>query len=236
MIVKIFKNDDYASRAAADIIIAQISAKPNSVIGLPTGGTPVKTYQTLIQAFQEGRVSFKNVKTFNLDEYVGLDPTHEQSYRYFMNDKLFSHIDILIENTHLPCSEDPEKYDDEIIAAGGLDLQVLGIGNNGHIAFNEPGGKFDSLTHKQRITEETREANKRFFGNDINKVPEYAVTLGIKGIMNARKIIQLAFGKGKAKAIYDTVRGPVNVDVPSGVLQLHPDCTLLIDEAAAELL
>jgi len=236
MIIKIFKNDDCASRAAADIIIAQILEKPNSVLGLPTGGTPVKTYQTLIQACNEGRVSFKNVKTFNLDEYIELDSSHEQSYRNFMNTNLFTHIDIAMENTFLPSEENAANYDEMIKSAGGLDLQVLGIGGNGHIAFNEPGGAFDSLTHKQAIAEATIRDNARFFDGDIEKVPKFAVTLGIKGIMNARNIILLAFGKGKAQAIYDTVRGPVTTNVPSSILQLHPNCTLLIDEAAAGLL
>lgn len=242
MTVKIFKNDDHASRAAADLIIAQITKKPSSVLGLPTGGTPVKTYKTLAEACNEGRVSFKDVKTFNLDEYVGLSPSHEQSYHYFMNDNLFNHIDILIENTNLPCDggdiNDAEAalYDERIKEAGGIDFQLLGVGNNGHIAFNEPGVAFDSLTHKQKITEDTIKANARFFGGDTQKVPRYAVTLGIKGIMNAGKIVLLAFGKGKAQAIYDTVRGPVTNGVPSSILQLHPDCTLLLDEEAASLL
>lgn len=242
MKIKVFENEQFAAHAAADMIIAQITAKPNSVLGLPTGSTPVPTYKTLAVAVSEGRVSFKDVTTFNLDEYVGLNPAHPQSYRYFMNSNLFDHIDIDKANTNLPCDgsdltqEQAAQYDARINAAGGIDFQVLGIGHNGHIAFNEPGVAWDSLTHKQFITEDTIKMNARFFEGDINKVPKSACTLGIKGIMNARKIILLAFGEVKAKAIYDTVCGPVDNNVPSSILQLHPDCTLLIDKAAAALL
>lgn len=242
MIVKIFKNEEIVGRAAADAIIAQINKKPDSVLGLPTGSSPVSTYRTLAEACDEGRVSFKNVKTFNLDEYVGLDPAHEQSYRYFMNDNLFNKVDIDIANTKLPCDGSDlddataAKYDEKIESAGGIDLQLLGIGNNGHIAFNEPGGPLDSLTHKQKITENTREANARFFDGDVNKVPQYAVTLGLKGIMNARKIVLIACGEAKAQAVHDMICGKLTPDVPASVLKLHPDCTVYIDEAAAKLL
>ncbi len=242
MIVKTFENEEIVGRAAADAIIAQVNAKADSVLGLPTGSSPVPTYKTLIAAYKEGRVSFAGVKTFNLDEYVGLVPTHEQSYRYFMNDNLFDHIDIDIANTNLPCDgsalsdEEAAKYDEKIKTAGGIDLQLLGIGNNGHIAFNEPGGALDSLTHKQKITENTREANARFFEGDPNKVPEYAVTLGLKGIMNARKIVLVACGEAKAQAIHDLVYGRVTADVPASILQLHPDCTVYVDKAAAKML
>ncbi len=242
MNIKVFKNSAFATRAAADYIIAQISQKSDSVLGLPTGSTPLGTYKTLIEAFCEGRVSFKNVKTFNLDEYVGLSPEHEQSYRYFMNSNLFNHIDIDIENTCMPCDgtditdEEASLYDTKINAAGGIDLQLLGIGNNGHIAFNEPGGYIGSLTHKQKISQNTIEANARFFGGDVNAVPKYAVTLGIRGIMNARKIILLALGSGKAQAVYDTICGPVTAAVPASILNLHPDCTVLCDEEAASMI
>ena len=242
MIVKVFENEEFAGRAAADAIIAQISAKPNSVLGLPTGSTPVPTYRALSAACAEGRVSFKDVKTFNLDEYVGLNPAHEQSYRYFMNDNLFNHVDIDIANTNLPCDGSDldeataAKYDEKIIAAGGIDFQLLGIGGNGHIGFNEPGGAIDSLTHKQKITMATREANARFFGGDPMAVPEYAVTLGMTGIMNARKIVLIAYGANKAQAIHDTVYGRVTADVPASILQLHPNCSIYVDKAAAAML
>lgn len=239
MIVKVFENEEFAGRAAADAIIAQINAKPNSVLGLPTGSTPLTTYNALAIACAEGRISFKDVKTFNLDEYVGLDPSHDQSYRYFMNTNLFKRVDIDLANTNLPCDgsditdEEAATYDARIEAAGGIDFQLLGIGGNGHIGFNEPGGAIDSLTHKQKITYETRVANSRFFGNDPEKVPPYAVTLGMKGIMNARKIVLIAYGANKAQAVYDTVCGRVTADVPASILQLHPNVSIYVDKAAA---
>lgn len=239
MIVKVFENEEFAGRAAADAIIAQINAKSNSVLGLPTGSTPLTTYNALAEACTEGRVSFKDVRTFNLDEYVGLDPTHEQSYRYFMNTNLFNRVDIDIANTNLPCDGSDiddataATYDARIEAAGGIDLQLLGIGGNGHIGFNEPGGAIDSLTHKQQITHETRVANSRFFDNDPEKVPAFAVTLGMKGIMNARKIVLIAYGANKAQAVYDTVCGKVTADVPASILQLHPNVCIYVDKAAA---
>jgi len=242
MIVKVFDNEEFAGRAAADAIIAQINCKPNCVLGLPTGSTPIPTYKALVAACAEGRISFKDVKTFNLDEYVGLNPAHEQSYRYFMNDNLFNHVDIDIANTNLPCDGSDiddataATYDCKIKAAGGIDLQLLGIGGNGHIGFNEPGGAIDSLTHKQQITMNTRQANARFFGGDPLAVPEYAVTLGMKGIMNARKIVLIAYGENKAQAVYDTVCGKVTADVPASILQLHPNCYIYVDKAAAKLL
>ena len=241
MIVKVFENEEFAGRAAADAIIAQISAKPNSVLGLPTGSTPVPTYRALSAACAEGRVSFKDVKTFNLDEYVGLNPAHEQSYRYFMNDNLFNHVDIDIANTNLPCDGSDldeataAKYDEKIIAAGGIDFQLLGIGGNGHIGFNEPGTPFGSLTHVVELTESTREANKRFF-NSIDEVPTHAATMGIRTVMNARGILLIALGKAKAEIMKKTLCGPVTEEVPASVLQLHPNCTVYCDEEAAAFL
>lgn len=242
MKIKVFENENIVGRAAADAIIGEINARPDCVLGLPTGSSPLSTYRALISACKEGRVSFKGVKTFNLDEYVGLAPTDPQSYRFFMNENLFSRVDIDIANTKLPfdgsapCGADAAEYDEKIAAAGGIDLQLLGIGNNGHIAFNEPGTPVDSLTHKQKISESTRRANARFFGGDADKVPEYAVTLGLLGIMNARKIILVACGEAKAKAVRDMIRGRVDASVPASILQLHPDCTVLLDRAAAGLL
>lgn len=236
MEIKIFENDEMLGRAAADAIMAKVNEKADCVLGLPTGSSPLSTYKALIAANKEGRVSFEKVTTFNLDEYVGLSPEHEQSYRFFMNNNLFYHIDINIANTNLPSEPAPEKYDEKIKAAGGIDLQLLGIGNNGHIAFNEPGTPFDSLSHKQRITDNTREANARFFEGDMNKVPEYAVTLGLKAIMNAKKVVLVASGKAKAKAVYDMINGAVTADVPASILQLHPNCTVYLDKDAASLL
>jgi len=242
MNIKVFANKEAAGRAAADAIIAQINAKPNSVLGLPTGSSPIPVYDALAAACSEKRISFKDIKTFNLDEYVGLNPAHPESYRYFMNKNLFTRVDIDLANTNLPCDgsditdEEAATYDDRIKAAGGIDLQMLGIGPNGHIGFNEPGTAFDSLTHKQKLTQETLDANARFFDNDPTQVPKYAVTLGIKAIMNAKKIVMIITGANKAQAVKDAVEGPVTVDVPASILQLHPDCTFYLDAEAASML
>ena len=242
MIVKVFENEEFAGRAAADAIIAQISAKPNSVLGLPTGSTPVPTYRALSAACAEGRVSFKDVKTFNLDEYVGLNPAHEQSYRYFMNDNLFNHVDIDIANTNLPCDGSDldeataAKYDEKIIAAGGIDFQLLGIGGNGHIGFNEPGGTLASRTHVGVLTEQTRRDNARFFDGDIDQVPTHCVTQGLGTIMDSRAHIFIATGEGKADAVKAMIEGGVTQRWPASILQHHPDVTVLLDEAAASKL
>ena len=232
-------NEDYISQLIADEFIKQVNAKPNSVLGLATGTSPLKVYADLVKANQEGKVTFKDVATFNLDEYIGLEGTHDQSYRYFMNDNLFDHIDIDKSRTHvLKGVGDYEaymnKYDDEIASFGGIDLQILGIGSDGHIAFNEPGTPFDSLTHIAELTESTIKDNSRLF-NDISEVPTKAVTMGLKSIMNARKIVLIATGKNKAQAIYNLLKGPKTEEVPCSILQDHPDCTIYCDEDAYSL-
>ena len=228
------------SKEIAEEFIKQINAKPNSVLGLATGTSPLGVYANLVKANKEGRVSFKDVATFNLDEYIGLDGTHNQSYRYFMNENLFNHIDIDKSKTHvLKGVGDYEtylaQYDDEIASFGGIDLQILGIGSDGHIAFNEPGTPFDSLTHVAELAESTIVDNSRLF-NDISEVPTKAVTMGLRSIMNARKIVLIATGKNKAKAIRDLLKGPMTEAVPCSILQKHPDCTIYVDEDAASLL
>ena len=232
-------NEKEISALIAEEFIKQVNAKPNSVLGLATGTSPLQVYADLVKANKEGRVSFKDVATFNLDEYIGLEGTHNQSYRYFMNDNLFNHIDIDKAKTHvLKGVGDYEaymkQYDDEIASFGGIDLQILGIGSDGHIAFNEPGTPFDSLTHIAELTESTIKDNSRLF-NDISEVPTKAVTMGLKSIMNARKIVLIATGKNKAKAIYDLLKGPKTEEVPCSILQDHPDCTIYCDEAAYSL-
>lgn len=240
MIVKVFENEEFAGRAAADAIIAQISAKPNSVLGLPTGSTPVPTYRALSAACAEGRVSFKDVKTFNLDEYVGLNPAHEQSYRYFMNDNLFNHVDIDIANTNLPCDGSDldeataAKYDEKIIAAGGIDFQLLGIGGNGHIGFNEPGDAFVRGTHCVDLTESTIQANSRLF-DSIDDVPRQAFTMGIGTIMSAKTVLVMANGEVKAQAVHDMIYGPITPSCQASILQLHPNVVVVADEAALSL-
>ena len=232
-------NNEKISALIAEEFIKVINAKPNCVLGLATGTSPLQVYANLIKANKEGRVTFKNVTTFNLDEYIGLEGTHVQSYRYFMNDNLFNHIDIDKERTHvLKGTGDylayAKEYDNLIAKAGGIDIQILGIGSDGHIAFNEPGASFDSLTHVETLAESTIVDNSRLF-NDISEVPTKAVTMGLRSIMNARKIVLIATGKNKAKAIYNLLKGPKTEQVPCSILQDHPDCTIYVDEDAYSL-
>ena len=232
-------NNEKISGLIAEEFIKVINAKPNCVLGLATGTSPLQVYANLIKANKEGRVTFKNVTTFNLDEYIGLEGTHVQSYRYFMNDNLFNHIDIDKERTHvLKGTGDylayAKEYDNLIAKAGGIDIQILGIGSDGHIAFNEPGASFDSLTHVETLAESTIVDNSRLF-NDISEVPTKAVTMGLRSIMNARKIVLIATGKNKAKAIYNLLKGPKTEQVPCSILQDHPDCTIYVDEEAYSL-
>ena len=231
--------EEEISRLIAEEFIKQVNKKPNSVLGLATGTSPLKVYANLVKANKEGRVSFKDVATFNLDEYIGLEGTHNQSYRYFMNENLFNHIDIDKAKTHVLKGVGDylayaNQYDDEIKSFGGIDLQILGIGSDGHIAFNEPGTSFDSLTHVAELAESTIVDNSRLF-NDIKEVPTKAVTMGLKSIMNARKIVLIATGKNKAKAIKALLTGPKTIDNPASVLQDHKDCTIYVDEEAYSL-
>ena len=223
---------------AAQQYVALLKRKPNAILGGATGSTPLGLYAELVRLNKAGEISFKDASSFNLDEYVGLDCTHDQSYRYFMDHNLFDHIDIDKSRTRVPSGidvSDPAAYDKEIEAAGGVDLQLLGIGNNGHIGFNEPGTPFGSLTHIVELTESTREANKRFF-KSIDEVPTHAVTMGVKTVMQARSIILMAIGPAKAPIMKEMLQGPVTENVPASVLQLHPDVTVYMDYEAAKLL
>ncbi len=223
---------------AAQQYVDLLKRKPNAILGGATGSTPLGLYSELIRLNKAGEISFKDASSFNLDEYVGLDGTHDQSYRYFMDHNLFDHIDIDKARTRVPSgidTSDPAAYDKEIAAAGGVDLQLLGIGNNGHIGFNEPGTPFGSLTHIVELTESTREANKRFFAS-LDEVPTHAVTMGVKTVMQARSIILMAIGPAKAPIMKEMLQGPVTEKVPASVLQLHPDVTVYMDFEAAKLL
>ena len=227
-------------KKAAGRYVELLNRKPEAVLGLATGSTPLDLYAELARLCAEGRLSFARAKSFNLDEYIGLDGTHDQSYRYFMDHNLFDHIDIRKENTHVPSGfvkddAEAEQYDAEIAAAGGIDLQLLGIGNNGHIGFNEPLTPFTSLTHMVKLTDSTREANKRFFSS-IDEVPTHAVTMGIHTVMLAKSIILMAFGKGKAEIIKAAVEGRPTISVPASLLQLHEDVEVYLDHDAASLL
>lgn len=218
-------------------ICALIKEKPNLVLGLATGSTPLGVYKNLIKKYKNKKVSFKDVTTFNLDEYVGLDDTHNQSYIYFMNTNLFNHIDIKKENTFFPNNKtnNPEIYDEKIKDLGGIDFQILGIGSNGHIAFNEPNTDFNSLTHIVELTESTIKDNSRFF-NNINEVPTKAVSMGLKSIMNAKEIVLIALGKNKATAIAKLLKEEPNTNLPASILKNHKNITIYCDEAAASLI
>lgn len=241
MEIRIFDTMQQASKAGAEIIAQAMKAKKDTVLGLATGSTPVPMYRELIRRNKSGELNFADVRTYNLDEYVGLDGTHDQSYRYFMNDNLFDHINIDKANTHVPCGNgadhdaDAKQYDEMVEAAGGIDVQVLGIGNNGHIGFNEPADVFIKGTHVVNLTESTIDANQRFFARRED-VPKQAVTMGVGNIMRAKKVILLAFGKGKAEAVKAMVNGEIDPKVPASILQLHADVVVLLDREAAALL
>ena len=237
--MKIYVTEDYQamSRKAANILSAQVILKPTSVLGLATGSTPVGMYKQLITWYEKGDLDFSQVKTVNLDEYVGLEPTHEQSYRRFMQVNFFDHININPANTNVPdgLAADPAGecawYNEVIRKMGGVDLQVLGMGRNGHIGFNEPGNAFELETHVVDLTESTIEANARFFSSR-DEVPRQAMTMGIKSIMMARKILLVISGEDKADIVKEAFSGPITPQVPASILQLHPYVTLVGDKAA----
>ncbi|MFR8032792.1 MAG: glucosamine-6-phosphate deaminase [Lachnospiraceae bacterium] len=237
--MKIYKTKDYdaMSRKAASVIAAQMTLKTDSVLGLATGSTPVGTYKQLIQWYQEGILDFSDITSVNLDEYRGLSPESDQSYRYFMNHNLFDHVNIKKECTYVPdgLEADSEtacrKYDEIIEHVGGIDLQILGLGHNGHIGFNEPGDIFEKTTHCVDLTESTIEANKRFFEKEED-VPRQAYTMGIQTIMKAKMILLLVSGEGKAQILRDVICGPVTPRVPASILQMHPNVIIIADEAA----
>ncbi len=220
------------SERAANIIMQGICDKPDFVLGLATGSTPVGTYQWLIDGNRTGRVDFRQVRTVNLDEYVGLPEENEHSYRYFMNDKLFHHINIQKENTHIPngmaknLSKEGERYDKLIESLGGIDLQLLGIGNDGHIGFNEPDTVFIKETHEVILDESTVRANARFFANK-DEVPKRAITMGILSIMRAKKILLVVNGVAKKAILDQALSGEIDPHVPASILQLHPDLTVI---------
>lgn len=227
----------HASRMAANIISAQVIMKPDCVLGLATGSTPIGTYEQLIRWYEKGDLDFSQVHSINLDEYRGLSPENEQSYRYFMNTHLFDKINIDKTNTFVPdgLEPDPEKacrdYEEIIRAHGGVDLQILGLGHNGHIGFNEPGSAFEKETHCVTLSENTRQANARFFAS-MEEVPTEAYTMGIKSIMQAKKIVVIVSGESKKEIVKKAFHGPITPEVPASVLQLHNDVILVGDEAA----
>lgn len=241
MRILVCKNYEEMSKKAAQMILSQITLKPNSVLGLATGSTPIGMYKNLVDMYNHGIIDFSEVTTFNLDEYYQLPRTNDQSYYYFMHDNLFNHINVRPQNVNIPngmtsdVEAECEKYDTDIKSAGGIDIQVLGIGHNAHIGFNEPTISFETGTHLVDLKESTIEANARFF-ESADAVPKKAVTMGTGSIFKAKKIMLLASGEGKADAIYNTVYGKVTPEVPASILQFHSDIVLILDEAAASKL
>jgi len=241
MVIRSFKSNENLSRAAALVLASAIIKKPDCVLGLATGTSPLPMYKYLAELNLDGLIDFKDVSTYNLDEYWGLKGDHVQSYRYFMNENLFNHINIDKKNTHVPCGiaadskAECANYDAEILKRGGIDVQLLGIGRNGHIGFNEPDDYFTFETHKVALTESTIEANSRLF-DSVDEVPTYAVSMGMGTIMNAKTIVMLAHGKNKAQAVHDMIKGPVSPQCPASMLQNHPDVIVLLDEEAASML
>ncbi|MBI3318006.1 MAG: glucosamine-6-phosphate deaminase [Candidatus Omnitrophica bacterium] len=232
---------DEMSKLSAELIADIIRRKPRAVLGLATGSTPLGTYKELIRLHKQEGLDFSRVVTFNLDEYVGLDHGHPQSYHFFMSENFFKQININPKNVHLPDGTAKDIpafcrwYEEEIVKAGGLDAQLLGIGSNGHIAFNEPGSSLGSRTRVKTLDDKTRQDNARFF-RTMGEVPKYAITMGIGTIMDARQLILLANGAGKSDAISKTCEGPITAMVPATIVQLHPRATIIVDKQAASKL
>lgn len=240
MEIKIYENAAEIGVAAAELYKNLINDKPNAVLGLATGATPVPTYQKLIELYNNGEVSFKDITTFNLDEYCDLDKHDKNSYYTFMHENLFNHVDIKEENVNFldgnaeDCDAESKRYAEAIKAAGGIDLQLLGIGTNGHIAFNEPADKFTDEAFKVTLTQSTIDSNQQYFG-DV-PMPRYAMTMGIGSIMRSKKILLIATGEKKAKAIKAMVSGEVTPQIPCSILNEHDDVIIMLDKAAASLL
>jgi len=237
----ILPNSDDVAEFSCDLFARQLTQKPNSVLGLATGSSPTSLYKKLIARQQIGEFSFSQVTSFNLDEYVGIGGEHNQSYRYFMNEKLFNHVDIDKARTFVPNGnakntvQECKRYEQMISLAGGIDLQLLGIGTNGHIGFNEPLSSLSSRTRVKTLTKSTIDANSRFFGSDESQ-PTDSMTMGIGTILDSRQVVMLATGAHKAEAVKGCVEGPVSASCPASALQLHEHAVVVVDEAAAELL
>lgn len=238
----IIKNSyEEVSAAAAQYLLNTVKNKPTAVLGLPTGSSPIGMYKIVVDEYKNNKVSFENVTTFNLDEYMGLDRNNDQSYYYFMNENLYSHVNLKPENINIPdgtakdINQESVRYENKLKAEGPMDIMFLGIGNNGHIGFNEPGDYFEPFTHQVELTQDTIEANARFF-EKTEDVPTKAVTMGVKSISSAKKIVLIATGAAKADAIAKTVKGKITPQVPASILQMHDDVTIIIDKEAASKL
>jgi len=241
MNILVFDTEDKLNEAGANIIAGTVQLNPSAVLGLATGGTPVGIYQQLVKAYERGLVSFKEVTAFNLDEYVGINPDHEQSYRYYMRQHLFDKVDFSLENTYIPngtasdLAEECRQYDELIHNTGKIDLQLLGIGHNGHIGFNEPAESLTSGTHAVELAEATKAANSRYFSSE-EEVPNAAITMGVGTILKAKSILLVVKGADKAEIVKRALKGPITTDCPASLLQLHPQLTILLDSAAASAL
>ncbi|MEH7331152.1 glucosamine-6-phosphate deaminase [Neobacillus drentensis] len=237
--MKVIEVKDYAemSQKAAEYIIQKVCQNPRIKLGLATGGTPIGTYKNLIEDHKKNGTSYQNVTTFNLDEYIGLPGENKNSYRYYMNEQLFNHIDINLNKTNIPKGDikDMEaeclRYEDLISKHGGIDLQILGIGSNGHIGFNEPGTSFNSITHIVKLAQSTINANARFF-NRVEEVPTKAITMGISSILKSKEILLLVSGENKKEALSKLLNGEINESFPASVLKNHPCVTIIADKAA----
>ena len=237
--MRIYKTKDYdeMSRVAANIISAQVILKPESILGLATGSSPIGVYDQLVEWYKKGDLDFSRVTTVNLDEYKGLPKENEQSYYYFMHEYLFDKVNINVENTYLPdgmnmdSEAEAARYEGVLASVGQVDLQLLGMGHNGHIGFNEPGDVFAKATHCVDLKESTIEANKRFF-ESADDVPRQAYSMGIGTILKSKKLLVVVSGEGKAEALKNSICGPVTPQVPGSILQFHPDVTIVADEAA----
>lgn len=231
------KNYEELSRKAANIVAAQVTMKPNCVLGLATGSSPIGTYNNLVSMYENGDLDFSSVTTVNLDEYKGLDGTNDQSYRYFMNKHLFSRINLPLNHTFVPDGTEPDSakacadYNEIIHKAGTVDLQLLGLGHDGHIGFNEPADYFPNETHCVDLTDVTIQANKRFFASEAD-VPRQAYTMGIGTIMRAKMVLVIVSGEDKAEILSQVINGPVTPQVPASILQFHPNAIIIADEAA----
>lgn len=240
MKVHIFDTKEKLYDEVSNYYIERLNKNPNLNLGLATGTTPIPLYDRLIEAYKKGLVSFKGVKAFNLDEYLGLEKNHHQSYYYFMRNQLFNHIDINQNNCFIPSGDNPDhetakKEYQELLKQNQVDIQLLGIGSNGHIGFNEPNTPFDTKTHVVKLDEKTRIDNSRLF-NSLDEVPTHAITMGISEIMNAKEIIVIATGSNKKDAVYEMIKGNISENVPATVLQRHPNVTVYIDKDAASKL
>lgn len=241
MRIYIAENYDEMSKIATNIMAAQVTLKPESVLGLATGSSPLGLYQQLIKRYEDGDLDFSKVTSVNLDEYKGLAPDNDQSYRYFMHENFFRHINIDAANTFVPdglaqdAQTECDRYERVITDCGGVDMQLLGLGLNGHIGFNEPDQEFAKQTHLVDLTESTIQANKRFFESE-EQVPKQAYSMGIGSIMRARKILLIVSGAAKAEAVKQAIEGPITPMMPASVLQLHPDVTIVGDKEAMSML